>query len=49
MQDKLGKLKKGKDAEDEIASNDSDDFAANLEPSNPSNAKRNELLDDPFL
>ena len=50
MQDKLGKIrqKKGDDNDDEIASNDSDAFI-DREPNNPKNAKRNELLNDPFL
>ena len=49
MQDKLGSLKKyNKKDEEEIASNDSDDYV-NMEPSNPKYAKRKELVDDPFL
>ena len=48
MQDKLGNLRKKKDDDDEIASNDSDAFVG-LDPVNAKNAKRNELLNDPFL
>ena len=50
MQDKLGKLRKKKnnDNDDEIASNDSDAFI-DQEPNNPKNNKRNDLLNDPFL
>lgn len=57
MQDKLSKLKSnkrsgrgaaGKDDDEEIASNDSDAFI-DREPTNARNAKKNELLNDPFL
>ena len=50
MQDKLGKLRKSKnkDDDDEIKSNDSDAYV-DREPTNASQAKRNELLNDPFL
>ena len=47
MQDKLGKLKQKND-DDEIKSNDSDDYIGR-EPTNVKTAKRNELLNDPFF
>ena len=50
MQDKLGKMaRKGKDKdEDEIKSNDSDDYV-DREPTGGAMNKRNALLNDPFL
>ena len=51
MHDKLDKLKqktKKKGDDDEIASNDSDAYI-DREPVNQRSAKRNELLNDPFL
>ena len=49
MQEKLGRMKnKGKVDEDEIKSNDSDAWV-DRDPDDPRNAKRQELLNDPFL
>ena len=52
MHDKLDKLKqktkKDAGADDEIVSNDSDEFI-DREPINQRHTKRNELLNDPFL
>jgi hypothetical protein len=49
MQDKLGKLKKGgKDDDDEIKSNESEGYG-DRDLDNPKNAKKQELLNDPFF
>ena len=49
MHEKLGRLRKAKqDEEDEVKSNDSDAYI-DREPVNASHSKRKELMNDPFL